>query len=100
MKTITILAIMLFAATPGGAIVRERVTPQELATAINKADALLVPYRIGKMSASDVRAVQCIAPEEEPTEFQCKWQQRIKESWVKRTTWLVIDGNGWRVMDA
>ena len=100
MKTITTLAVMLFAAAPGAAVVREKVTPQELATAINKADALLVPYRTAKVSAKDVRAVHCIAPDEEPTEFQCKWQQRVRRSWVKRTTWLVIDGNGWSVMDA
>lgn len=99
MKTIAALATMLCIATPGAAIVREGVTPQQLATAINQAPPLYVPYRTGKMSVVDVRAVRCIAPDEEPTEFECKWQQRVKERWVKRTTWLVIDGDGWHVMD-
>jgi hypothetical protein len=52
------------------------------------------------MSPADIRAVHCIAPDEEPTEFECKWEQRTKGGWVKRTTWLAIDGNGWHVMDA
>jgi hypothetical protein len=82
MKNLTIVAIVLSAVTPCAAMVRERVTPQELATAINKADALLVPYRTKKMSSSDVRTVRCIASDEEPTEFQCKWQQRINGHWV------------------
>jgi len=99
-KTAATIAAILFAALPSVATVRAAVTPRDLATAINKAEAQLVPYRRGNIRPDDIRTVHCIASDEEPTEFQCKWQLRIRGSWVKRTTWLVIDGNGWRVMDA
>ena len=52
------------------------------------------------MAPSDIRAVRCIAPDEEPTEFQCRWRQRIMGGWAERVTWLTIDAKGWRVMDA
>jgi hypothetical protein len=94
------LLALLIAASAASAAVREQVTPQELASAINKAPLAFVPYRTTKLSPDDVRAVRCIAPYEEPTEFQCKWQHRVKAGWVKRTTWLTIDAEGWRVMDA
>lgn len=100
MRSITVIAVALFAASSTGASVRATVTPQELAAAINKADAQLVPYRKSNMSPGDIRAVRCTAPDEEPTEFECKWQQHIERGWVNRTTWLAIDGNGWHVMDA
>lgn len=100
MKAIAAVTVMLFAASPSASVVHATVTPQELALAINKADAALVPYRTKTMSPGNIRAVRCIAPDEEPTEFQCTWQQGIKGGWLKRTTWLAIDGNGWRVMNA
>jgi hypothetical protein len=100
MRTVAVITVMLFAASSGGAVVRATVTPSELTSAVNKSDAKLVPHRTKAMSPRDVRAVRCIAPDEEPTEFQCRWQQRIKGSWVKRTTWLAVDRDGWHVMDA
>jgi len=100
MRTTAAIVVVLLVATPALAVVREVVTPQELAAAINKADAPLVPYRKTRISPADIRAVRCTAPDEEPTEFECKWQQRIKGGWVKRATWLAVDGSGWYVMDA
>lgn len=100
MRTIAAIALVLLVASSAAAVIRAAVTPQELATAINEADAELVPYRTTRISPRDIRAVHCIAPDEEPTEFQCKWQQRIKGGWKDRTTWLAIDRSGWRVMDA
>lgn len=100
MRTIAAIVLVLLAASPSEAVVRAMVTPHTLSAAINKADALLVPYRRMKLSPHDIRAVRCIAPDEEPTEFQCKWQQRIRGRWINRTTWLTTDANGWRVMDA
>lgn len=100
MRTIAAIIVLLFSATPALAVVRATVTPKEFAAAINKADAPLVPYRKTRMSPSDIRAVRCIAPDEEPTEFECKWQQRIRGGWAKRTTWLALDSSGWHVMDA
>jgi len=100
MRAIVAIAVVLFGASSAAPAVRRTVTAEELATAINKADALLVPYRKTNVSPGNVRAVRCIAPDEEPTEFQCKWEEHIRGGWVKRTTWLAIDGNGWHVMDA
>jgi hypothetical protein len=96
----TATAIMLFAASSSAAAVRAAVTAQELAAAINKADAELVPYRTKTILPHDIRTVRCIALVEEPTEIRCRWQQRFDRSWVERTTWLAIDRNGWQVMDA
>lgn len=100
MKTTVLTAIVLLAAPIADAAVHRTVTPKELAAAINKAARQLVPYRVTTMSPSDIREVRCIAPDEEPTEFRCKWRQRVRGGWVKRTTWLTFDTNGWRVMDA
>ncbi len=100
MRTIAAIAIVLFGASSAVPAVRRAVTPEALATAINNADAELVPYRKTKVSPANVREVRCIAPDEEPTEFECKWEEHTQGGWIKRTTWLTIDGNGWRVMDA
>ena len=99
-KTITAIVIMLFAASLGATVIRATITPQELASAINEADALLVLYRTRTISPKDIQVMRCIARDEEPTEFQCKWRQRINGGWVKRTTWVAMDGKGWHVMDA
>ena len=100
MRTISVIAVVLLGASSAASAIRGTVTAEEIATAINKADAPLVPYRKSKLSPANVRAIHCIAPDEEPTEFQCKWEEHIKGRWAKRTTWLAIDGNGWHVMDA
>ena len=100
MRIIPTIAVMLVAASSNAVAAGSSVTPQKLALAINKADAELVPYRTRTISPRDVRMVRCIAPEEEPTEFRCRWQQRTDRGWVGRVTWLAIDGNGWHVMDA
>jgi hypothetical protein len=75
------------------------ISAEELAAAVNQADSSAVPYRHGKLSAADVRRVKCIGPDEEPTEFQCSWQQRTPGGWAKRETWLAIDGRTWKVID-
>jgi hypothetical protein len=76
-----------------------KVTPRELARAIAQADHQSVPYLQGTISPSDIRVIRCVAPDEEPTEFECAWQQRTRAGWVKRQTWLAIDGTGWHVID-
>jgi hypothetical protein len=97
---ITVISGMLLTASSSAMAGYATVTPQVLARAINNADSMLVPYRVRPLLPRDIRAIRCVASDEEPTEFQCKWRQRIKAAWVKRMTWLTIDGNGWRVMDA
>jgi len=78
---------------------RAKVSPQELSTAINEADTQSVPYRKEKVSPADIRSVRCVGPDEEPTEFECTWRQHTITGWVKRRTWLAIDGDGWHVID-
>jgi len=92
-------AALLIAATPASAMVGATVTPTELAAAINRADSTLVPYRENPLLAKDIKSVRCVGPDEEPTEFRCWWSQRTGRGWVKRRTWLAIDGKGWHVMD-
>lgn len=82
------------------AVVHGTITPKDFVAAINKADAVLVPFRTGGLAATDVRSIRCRAPDEEPTEFQCTWQHRVKGRWVTRKTWLMVDAKGWQVMDA
>jgi hypothetical protein len=76
-----------------------KVSPTELARAINLADRRSVPYRKGKISPSDILIIKCTGPDVEPTEFDCAWRQRTGRRWVGRKTWLAIDGSGWQVVD-
>jgi hypothetical protein len=96
-----LIALSLVVALPptAGAANRANVSAGDLARAINAADALAVAYRRAKLSPSDLRAVRCIGPDEEPTEFECTWQQRSRHGWVARKTWVAIDGRGWHVID-
>lgn len=100
MRTLSAIAAILLSTSPAMAVVRATISPKDFAAAINRADAALVPYRTVRLAASDVRSIRCLAPDEEPTEFQCTWQQRTKGRWVARKTWLMVDANGWQVMDA
>ena len=75
-----------------------KISPRELAQAINRADARSVPYTKAKISPADIRISKCIGPDEEPTEFECTWRQR-SDHWALRKTWLAIDSRGWRVID-
>ena len=100
MRALIAIAALLSSTSPAMAVVRGTITPKEFAAAINKADAVLVPFRTGRLAAADVRSIRCLAPDEEPTEFQCNWQQRVKGRWVARKTWLMVDAKGWQVMDA
>jgi hypothetical protein len=47
----------------------------------------------------DIRIGSCRGPDEEPTEFECSWKQRIGGRWKQRTTWFAIDGKGWHAID-
>jgi len=58
-------------------------------------------YRYGPkpIKAADIRMLRCAGPDEEPTEFECQWQHRVSNKWVRYKTWLAIDGKGWHVID-
>lgn len=74
-----------------------KVTPRQLAHAIAENRLESAPYLHGKISPADIRIIRCAGPDEEPTEFRCTWQQRTGAGWVKRETWLAIDGEGWHI---
>jgi hypothetical protein len=94
-----VIVAVLSLPSAGLAANRANVSPQELAKAINQADFQSVPYRNSKLSPADIRNVRCVAPDEEPTEFECTWQQRTNTGWIKRQTSLAVDGGGWHVID-
>ena len=71
LKTIAAVAVILMVAMPAVAANHRKVSPQDIAAAVNKADAVQVPYRKSKLLPADVRSAK----------------------------WLAIDGNGWRVID-
>lgn len=58
-------------------------------------------YRYGPnpIRPADVRVIRCVAPDEEPTEFECVWQHQVAGKWVRHTTWFAIDGKGWHVIN-
>ncbi len=99
MKAALAVALAFIAVAPAVAANRAHISANVLAAAINEAGSKAVPYRHGKLPASDVRRVSCVGPDEEPTEFQCTWRQRTPRGWAKRQTWLAIDGRGWHVID-
>jgi hypothetical protein len=96
-----LIALSVGVASPpnAGAANRANVSADELAQAINAAGVGSVPYRKAKISSSDIRAIRCIGPDEEPTEFECTWRQRSRHGWIGRKTWVAIDGRGWHVID-
>ncbi len=99
MKTTMAVLLVFIAAPPAAAANRPHVSAKELVSAVNEADPRAVPYRHGKLSASEKRALRCVGSDEEPTEFRCTWEQRTLGAWVKRETGLAIDGAGWHVTD-
>jgi hypothetical protein len=66
------------------------------------ADALadaLAAYRNVRVAPADLRAIACAAIAEEPSEFDCGWEERSGGRWVRFATWLARDGRGWTVLD-
>jgi len=98
MKAICGVALII-AATPALATNHATVSPRELSDAVNQADRIQVPYRKNALLTKDIRSVICVGPDEEPTEFRCSWLQRTGRGWVRRRTWLAVDGKGWHVID-
>jgi hypothetical protein len=72
----------------------------EFAQAVNDVDGRsFSPPRSGRLSAENVRIVSCSGPEEEPTEFECVWQEQVRDGWIQRRTRLAVDGPRWRIID-
>ena len=99
MKGVAFALLLLL--LPASAVANStRMSPTELAEALNSAGTASVPYLRSKgISPIEIRHVRCVGPDEEPTEFQCSWRQSTRNRWVTRKTWLAIDGRGWHVID-
>ena len=95
----TVLFMVLALPAMASAENRAKVSPAELARALNHTDGRVDPYLKVKISPSEIRVIECVGPDEEPTEFECSWRQREGRGWVRRSNWLAIDGSGWHVID-
>ena len=51
------------------------------------------------VSAADVRPLRCDGFAEEPTEFECRWTQKVKGRWRHYSTYFAIEGAGWTIID-
>ncbi len=51
------------------------------------------------VSSADIRKLSCEFFEEEPSEAACKWQQRRGRKWVRFSTYVAVDGDGWHLID-
>jgi hypothetical protein len=98
LKLLALAVAALLSLPSAGFANSAKVSPRELSKAIDAADPQLVPYRTKKVSPADIRDVRCTGPDEEPTEFQCTWRQHTNAGWIRRQTWLAIDGDGWHVI--
>ncbi|MBB3356330.1 MULTISPECIES: hypothetical protein [unclassified Novosphingobium] len=48
---------------------------------------------------ADVRPLGCEGFTEEPTEFECRWTQKIHGKWFRYSTYFAIDGADWIIID-
>jgi hypothetical protein len=47
------------------------------------------------INVKDLRVEACHGSEEEPTEFECTWSQRVAGRWRRQNGWFYIDATGW-----
>ena len=93
------LALLLI---PTGAFAanQARISARALVAAIKRADpAQLDGVAAATVTISSVRVIRCVEPEEEPTELECVWQARGKDSWIEHKSWFAVDANGWHFID-
>lgn len=91
-----VAALAMLLVEPVAAVNRVRITPREMMAAIKRAGrAELDGVDPAKVTIRSVRVVRCIGPDEEPTEFECRWQTRDKGVWKTHKSWLAIDRKGW-----
>ncbi len=43
--------------------------------------------------------MKCEGFAEEPTEFECRWAQKVGEKWLRYSTYFAVEQNGWAVID-
>src|SRR6185312_13836046 len=51
------------------------------------------------VGADHVRSVSCARIEEEPTEFACKWRQKVGGRWKGFRSYFALAGSGWQLID-
>jgi len=56
-------------------------------------------FGAGTFAPGDLRAIACEANAQEPTEFNCRWEQRAGGDWTAYSTWLAVQGSGWVLID-
>jgi hypothetical protein len=48
-----------------------------------------------RIEINDLKLGICHGPEEQPTELECSWHQRIGGRWHRLKGWFFVDGDGW-----
>ena len=85
------LAAAMLAAPPAATPAPSRT---QLATAITAMTSK-------KVAANNLRTIACKPIAEEPTEFSCRWQQRVsaRARWRGYSAMMAKDGSGWTLID-
>jgi hypothetical protein len=100
MKAIITLAILCAGSSPLWAVNRVTISRAQFARALRRAEPMLfAKIDRSALSARNVRVIRCTGPDDEPTEFECRWQLRTTRGWKTYKNWLAIDGRGWHLMD-
>lgn len=100
MKAAFLTVVLLLIPTAAFGANHAHISLRELVAAIRRADPVqLDGVIVTKLTASSVRVIRCVGPEEEPTELKCVWQTRGKRGWIKQKSWFAVDGQGWHFID-
>lgn len=60
----------------------------------------LADFTGNRVTVADVRRLSCtLFGAEEPTGAECGWQQRIDQRWSRYSTYVVVDGRNWHLVD-
>ena len=87
-----LIGLLMLSASPEPAF--KWPTPKEFADAV-------AAFTGKGVRETNVRRVSCDSMgEDEPTEAECNWQQRIGGKWKRYSTYVAIDGHGWQLIDA
>jgi len=68
-------------------------------TAAQLAQALSDYDGQGAVLPDDLRAIACEGSAEEPTEYNCRWQQHRGREWSGYSTWLALEADRWTVIE-
>jgi len=56
-------------------------------------------YAQRTVAPDDLRDIACEGNAEQPTEFNCRWQQRTDRGWSGYSTWLALEADRWTMLD-